>query len=100
MPCSGSDGSCDKLGQSRYETMGFARTAGLGLMASAATITARKATRSLMHTRHGAPRLPRAARRNNGVAMILTLAAGACLVAYAYVVSRRSARAEQSAVSA
>ena len=79
--------------------MGFARTAGLGLMASAATITARKATRSLMHTRHGAPRLPRAARRNNGVAMILTLAAGAgVLLAVADVLQERRKQATRAEV--
>lgn len=58
-------------------TMGLARTAGLGLIASAATLAARTATRSAMHTRSGEPRLPHAAAGNSGFAMILLLAVGA-----------------------
>ena len=57
--------------------MGFARTAGLGMVASAATMVTRKATRSAMHRRTGEPRLPRVARRHRGLAMILLLAVGA-----------------------
>jgi hypothetical protein len=70
--------------------MGFARTAGLGLMASATTMAARKATREAMHTRRGEPRLPRAARTSNGVGMILVLAATAgVMLAVADVLQER-----------
>jgi hypothetical protein len=57
--------------------MGFARTAGLGIVASAATMAARKAARSAIHTRTGDPKLPRPAARNRGFAMIVLLAVGA-----------------------
>jgi len=57
--------------------MGFARTAGLGMVASAATMAARKAARSAIHTRTGDPRLPRVAARKRGFTMILLLAVGA-----------------------
>jgi hypothetical protein len=57
--------------------MGFARTVGLGLVASAATMAARTATRRAMTTRTGEPRLPRAAVANTGFAAILVLAVGA-----------------------
>lgn len=54
--------------------MGMAQTAGIGLISSATTMVARKATRRAMHKRDGEPRLPRAARENNGWLMILALA--------------------------
>ena len=86
-----------QLGEIEVRTMGFARTAGLGLLASAATMTARKATRSMMHTRYGAPRLPRAARQNNGFAMILALAAGAgMMLALADVLQERRKQATRA----
>jgi hypothetical protein len=80
--------------------MGFARTAGLGLVASATTLAARKATREAMHTRHGEPRLPRAARTSNGFGMILLLAATAgVMLAMADVLQERrraATRADES----
>jgi hypothetical protein len=57
--------------------MGTAQTLGFGMLGSATTILARTATRRAMHTRTGHPRLPRAARRNEGFGMMLLLAAAA-----------------------
>lgn len=57
--------------------MGMAHTAGIGLVGSATTMLARKAARRAMHKRDGVPRLPRAARENNGWVMILVLAVAA-----------------------
>lgn len=57
--------------------MGMAQTAGIGMLGSATTMLARKATRRAMHRRDGEPRLPRAARNRNGFGMILLLAVAA-----------------------
>ena len=57
--------------------MAMARTMGWGMVGSATTVLARTATRRAMHGRSGAPRLPRAARRNNTFGMMLLLAAAA-----------------------
>jgi hypothetical protein len=54
-----------------------AHTLGYGLIGAATTKLARTATRKAMHMRSGAPRLPQAARRNNGLGMMLVLAAAA-----------------------
>jgi len=51
-----------------------AHAAGWGLAGSAATMLARTATRKAMHKQGGTPRLPRAARQNNGFGMMLLLA--------------------------
>ena len=56
--------------------MGFARSAGLGLLASSATMLTRRTTRGAMHRRSGEPRLPNAA-KDTGVVTILLLAVGA-----------------------
>lgn len=57
--------------------MGTSHTVGWGLIGAATTKLARTATRKAMHERSGAPRLPRAARRSNGLGMLLLLAASA-----------------------
>lgn len=76
------------------------QTAALGVVGSAATMLARRATRKAMHTEDGAPRLPRAARNNTGFAMFLALAAAAgIMLAVADVLQeqrQRAARAEAS----
>lgn len=51
------------------------QTAAWGVVGSATTMLTRRAARKAMHRRVGAPRLPRAARHNNGLAMFLVLAA-------------------------
>jgi hypothetical protein len=53
------------------------QTAAWGLAGTATTMLTRRATRKAMHTRAGTPRLPRAARDNDGFVMILLLAAAA-----------------------
>jgi hypothetical protein len=57
--------------------MGTSHTVGWGLIDAATTKLTRAATRKAMHERSGAPRLPRAARRSNGLGMLLLLAAAA-----------------------
>ncbi len=57
--------------------MGMAQTAGMGMLGSATTMLARRATRRAMHRRDGQSRLPRAARKNNGFGTILLLAVAA-----------------------
>lgn len=52
-------------------------TLGYGLIGAATTKLARTATRKAMHRRSGAPRLPDATRRRNGLGMLLVLAAAA-----------------------
>lgn len=52
-------------------------TLGYGLIGAATTKLARTATRKAMHRRSGAPRLPDATRRSNGLGMLLVLAAAA-----------------------
>lgn len=52
-------------------------TLGYGLIGAATTKLARTATRKAMHRRSGAPRLPAAARRSNGLGMLIVLAAAA-----------------------
>jgi hypothetical protein len=51
------------------------QTAALGLVGSATTMLTRRAARKAMYNREGKPRLPRAARDNNGFVMFLVLAA-------------------------
>lgn len=55
--------------------MASARAWGLGMVGAAVTMLARNATRRALHDQHGAPRLPRAARRSNGVTTLLIMAA-------------------------
>lgn len=50
---------------------------GRGLVGLAATKLSRMATRRAMHRSTGAPRLPRAARTNSGLGMLLLLAVAA-----------------------
>jgi hypothetical protein len=57
--------------------MRTSHTLGWGLIGAATTRLSRMATRRAMHQSSGAPRLPRAARSNNGVGMLLLLAAAA-----------------------
>ncbi len=52
-------------------------TLGWGLIGALTTKLARMATRRAMHYSNGAPRLPREARRSNGIGMLLLMAAGA-----------------------
>lgn len=47
------------------------------MVGSAATMLARTLIRRAMHTKGGAPRLPRAARTNDGLKMVLLLAVAA-----------------------
>ena len=51
------------------------QAAAWGLLGTATTMLTRRATRKAMYRRDGAPRLPRAARMNNGFEMFLVLAA-------------------------
>lgn len=53
------------------------QTAAWTLAGSATTMLTRRATRSAMRTRQGTPRLPRAARENDGWITVLLLAAAA-----------------------
>lgn len=57
--------------------MGTSHTLGWGLIGAATTTLTRAATRKAMHGPSGAPRLPRAARRSDGLGMLLLLAAAA-----------------------
>jgi hypothetical protein len=45
------------------------------MVGAAVTMLARNATRRALHDENGAPRLPRAARRSNGVTTLLIMAA-------------------------
>lgn len=53
------------------------QSAAMGIVGSATTMLTRRAARKAMHREDGAPRLPRAARHNNGFVMFLALAAAA-----------------------
>jgi hypothetical protein len=57
--------------------MRTSHTLGWGLIGAATTTLSRMATRRAMHASSGAPRLPRAARSNNGLGMLILLAAAA-----------------------
>jgi hypothetical protein len=57
--------------------MRTSHTLGWALIGAATTKLSRMATRRAMHASNGAPRLPRAARTNNGLGMVLLLAAAA-----------------------
>ena len=54
---------------------------GMAIVGSATTMLARRAARRAMHRKDGEPRLPRAARDNNGfvTVLLLAVAAGALL---------------------
>jgi hypothetical protein len=79
------------------------QTAAWGIVGSATTMLTRRATRKAMHTKDGSPRLPHTARRTNGFAMFLVLAAAAgVMFALADVLQeqrRRTARAEGEAMA-
>lgn len=57
--------------------MAMAHTIAWGTVGAATTMLARRVARRAMHDPSGAPRLPRAARRNNSFATMLALAATA-----------------------
>jgi hypothetical protein len=60
--------------------MGIGKKMMWGLAASTATRAARAGTRRALHTRYGAPRLPRPAKRRGGLSTALMWAAGAGIV--------------------
>lgn len=60
--------------------MALAHTVGLGMVGSATTMLARRATRRAMHRPGGDARLPRAAHQNKGLGMVLLLAAAAGVI--------------------
>jgi hypothetical protein len=74
------------------------QAAAWGLVGSATTMITRRAARKAMYRRDGAPRLPRAARRNHNFEMFLALAAATgVLLAIADVLHdqrKRAARGE------
>ena len=70
--------------------MRTSHTLGWGLIGAATTKLSRMATRRAMHTSSGAPRLPRAAQRNNGFGMLLLLAAATgAMLAFGDVLQER-----------
>ena len=78
--------------------MRTAQGIGLGLMGAAATMLARRLTRSAMHEESGEPKMPRVLRRSNswGVMLLLAGAAGA-LLALGDVLKEQRQQLEQRA---
>jgi hypothetical protein len=79
------------------DQMSTARTIGWGLLGSAATLLARRATRRAMHESDGELRLPQAAQRNTlGMMLVLAATAGA-LMAFGDILREQRHRAAESA---
>jgi hypothetical protein len=79
------------------DQMSTARTIGWGLLGSAATLLARRATRRAMHESDGELRLPQAAQRNTlGMMLVLAATAGA-LMAFGDILREQRQRAAESA---
>lgn len=73
-----------------------AQTLGRGLAGAATTMLARTMTRRAMHDRRGAPRLPRAAQRNQSFWMVIALATAAgVLLAVGDVLQQQRKRVSQ-----
>jgi hypothetical protein len=77
--------------------MGTARTIGWGMLGSAATLLARRATRSAMHDDWGDVRLPEATQRSTLGTMLVVAAAAGALLALGDILREQRQRATQAA---
>lgn len=75
--------------------MGFARTAGLGMIASAATMASRRTAWRAMHRRSGDRRLPQAAKRTNWVTVVLLAVAAGAMLGLADVLKEQGQQARR-----